>query len=529
MNEAAWIIDQLVLQGVSHFCIAPGSRSTPLVLAAADHPDAQTHVHFDERGLAFFALGLSQGLRVPAALISTSGTAAGNLLPAVMEAHQTQTPLILLTADRPHELRDCGANQTTDQIKLFQPFVRWQCDLPSALSESYFRSAVAQALFHATQNPPGPVHLNCPLREPFSLQKTSFSRGKSIPLHLSSCTPATLPSYRSSARGVLLVGRLPHPDDIHPILSLAKRLQWPVCADILSNARCTPTPEQIRHYDWIFKRGCPLKPDLILHFGERLTSKKSLDWIRQDCPYVHVGPYPHLLDPARRLTARIQSDAAPFCFSFEASTDPDWLPSWKTLDEELNTLVSSHFASAPQTEASAHRALSKLLPPHTSVFLGNGMPIRDADHFLFPERARGFFSNRGLSGIDGNIATAAGLAQSTPLLALIGDQACLHDLNSLPLLNSTPHPLILIASNNFGSGIFHHLPIATSPHFERYFAAPHNWTFEKAAEMFGIPYHATDSLASIPSQTCLIELFTDRAQNHQFQKDLEASCLHALT
>lgn len=531
MNEAVWIIDQLVQQGVTQFCIAPGSRSTPLVLAAAEHPKAKTQVHFDERGLGFYAMGFAQGAKRAAAIISTSGTAVGNLLPSVMEAHHTQTPLILLTSDRPHELRDCGANQTTDQVKIFQPFVRWQIDLPCKASESYFRTTIAQAFFHACQNPPGPVHINCPFQEPFNLFP-SPQFGSPIEMPMPRLTPE--PKSAPYSRGVILIGRVSNP---RPILELAKRLQWPVFADLLSQARSHPSPEQIRHFDWILKKGTELRPDCILHFGERLTSKKSLEWLQniQPCPYIHVGPNPHLLDAARLVNVRIQAHIEEFCPSFSAKTDPSWLASWKEIDAEMDQVIEEHFQlDAPFTEAHLMRAIGDALPTDFALFFGNGMPIRDADHFLFPHLCKGFFCNRGLSGIDGNIATAAGLSDGlkTPLLAVIGDQACLHDLNSLPLLKN--RPIILVASNNFGSGMFSHLPVHQSPHFEKYWAVPHSLRFEMAAKMFDLPYISTDSdptdllIEAYQRKTSLLfEIFTSRNENYRFQKELTEKCLHA--
>jgi 2-succinyl-5-enolpyruvyl-6-hydroxy-3-cyclohexene-1-carboxylate synthase len=162
---ASWIIDQLVAQGIDQFCIAPGSRSSPLVLAAAEHSQTKTMVHFDERGLGFYALGYGKGIKKPAAVIVTSGTAVGNLLPSIMEAHHSSTPLLLLTADRPIELRFCGSNQTCDQVKIFSSFLRWEIDLPVEQEESSLRSFIAQGVFHTLANPPGPVQINCQFRE----------------------------------------------------------------------------------------------------------------------------------------------------------------------------------------------------------------------------------------------------------------------------------------------------------------------------------------------------------------------------
>jgi len=543
MKEAFWMIDQLVQQGVNHFCIAPGSRNTPLALAAAQYPDVNIHVHFDERGLGFYTMGLAQGSAAPAAIIATSGTAVGNLLPSVMEAHHSSVPMILLTADRPAELRDCGANQTTDQVKIFQPFVRWQADLPPTLNEGYFRSMMAQACFHAQQNPRGPVQINCQFREPFQLIGPSLPKGSPIQLSFPKLKPdlSALKPWERFTKGLILIGRLDSPESLLPILQLAERLQWPIFADLLTHARCHPTHEQIRHFDWILKSGCELKPDMILHFGERVTSKKTLEWLQElhPCPYLHVDPRPSLLDPARLQTGRIQANASEFCPLFEAKTDPDWLKSWKEWDRQIDGTVESFFAENPRfTEGHAMRIIGEILPSHYPVFLGNGMPIRDADHFLFPKNScKGFFVNRGLTGIDGNIATAAGLSNGSnaPLLAFIGDQACLHDLNSFALLKKTKYPLTLIVSNNYGSGIFHHLPIVKCPHFEKYWGAAHDWNFEDIARMFELPYVRTDSDpreelsdAFQSGKSSVVEIITSRHYNHQFQMELTERCQQIL-
>lgn len=502
----SWIIDQFIQQGINHFCIAPGSRSSPLVLAACEHKKAKLHVHYDERGLGFFALGIAKATRRPVVVIATSGTAIGNLLPCVMEAHHTATPLILLTADRPSELRDCGANQTTDQVKIFQSFVRWQVDLDSSLDEAYFRSIAVQAYFYACQNPPGPIQINCPFRDPM-YRNVSITEGKPFPIHF---PRQRIEKYETKcAKGLILIGRLPDPDDVLSILELAERLHWPVCADILSNARCYPTVEQIKFFDWIEKP----TPEFVLHFGERMTSKRMLEWLKIVKPeMVHVSPWPALQDPNRLLSGRVQADIPEFCTFFEGNTDLNWLNQWEDLEPQFTE-------NGAFTEVHAMRKISDLLPPDFGVFLGNGMPIRDGDHFLFPKECRGFFGNRGLSGIDGNIATIGGLAEEMPILGIIGDQTALHDLNSLPLLKKTKYPVVLLISNNFGSGMFHHLPIVQAPHFETYWAAAHDLQFEHAAKMFGIPYSPFNDLENIfeTGHSAIVELFTDRKANYEYQ------------
>lgn len=506
MSQAAWIIDTLIQHGITHFCIAPGSRSAPLALAAAEHPLAKITVHYDERGLGFYALGISLATNVPTAIITTSGTAIGNLMPAVMEAHYSHIPLILLTADRPHELRNCGANQATDQVKIFGTFASCM-DLSPHIDEKSIRSIVSESVFQSLHKKP--IHLNCPFQEPLHA-KPIFSSKKPVLFSLPTLTAKPLST--TAKRGVILLGNT-HQDPT-PVLDLAKRLQWPVFADLLSQARQTPTPEQIRHFDYLIRNPCELKPDLILHFGDRFISKSYLEW-EKDCERVHVSPFPHLQDPSRSLSQRIQSDIAPFCETLSALTDPEWLPSWQELDKLAST--DEFFAENAFTEAHAIRTLPSQYP----IFFGNSMPIRLADSFYFPRKAPQIFANRGLSGIDGNIATIAGIAEGlqSPIVAFIGDQTALHDLNSLPLLKK--HKILLIISNNYGGAIFDHLPVSESPHLDRLFTATHSWNFEKAAQIFDIQYVKKEkNIDNLPDYG-IVELITDRKENYLFQKSLK--------
>ena len=511
MTQSAWIIDQLVDQGVTKFCIAPGSRSAPLALAVAEHPRATTTIHYDERGIGFYALGIGKGKKFPAAIITTSGTAVANLLPSVMEAHHSEVPLILLTADRPHELRACGANQTTDQIKLFANAIRFQIDLSPHLLEKDLRSIIAQSFSASLQNPKGPVHINCPFQEPLFHPISCKSKGNPIPCVFP--TLSTPPMSTEAKRGVILLGSIP--SDPTPVMQLAKRLKWPIFADLLSNAKSKKSEEQIHHFDFLIRSPNTPTPDYLLHFGDRLTSKHVLEWAKET-PLIHVSPSPFLQDPARRLTLRVQSDIKPFCDTFQAEGDSSWLTLWKQMDEEIDLLIEEHFQTSPYTEAHAIRDLPKDRP----LFLANSMPIRHANHFFFPNPKIPIFANRGLSGIDGNIATAAGIADAlqSPLLAFIGDQTALHDLNSLPLIKK--QKILLIISNNFGGGIFDHLPVAKSPFLDAVFAASHAWHFEHAAKMFDIPYIRMEKqLGNLPSFG-IVELITDRKENHAFLTSL---------
>lgn len=503
MQIAAWLIDQLVLQGVKHFCIAPGSRSTSLALAAEEHPETTTHVHFDERGLGFFALGISMGTKAPAAVIVTSGTAVANLASSAWEATASGHPLLLLTADRPAELHDCGANQTMDQAHLFGSGVVWQTDIPPDLGEKIVRSLGAQGVFHARQG--GAVHLNCRFREPFDLSQVRCPAGAPFFSSQPILSPPE-PIERSEKRGLIAVGAL-H-EDPTPIGALAKRLQWPIFADILANLH---TEEKISSFDRLLGSE---KPDFVLHFGARLTSKKFPEWI-QEIPTFHVGPDPKLVDPTRSLQGRIQSHIAPFCATFSAKTDPSWLPLWKEKAASYEKKLSTALKMEPFGPAHALRSASQAWK-QGAVFLGNSLPIREAN--LYASFQVPVFANRGVSGIDGSIATAAGIAAGTkkPVLAWIGDQAALYDLNSLALL--TRYPITLVIVNNRGGGIFSHLPVATSPHLNRLFTAEHSWDFEQAAKMFSLPYVKVSEEFSDQLSPGVVEFMTCRDHSLRLAK-----------
>ncbi|MDE3055713.1 MAG: 2-succinyl-5-enolpyruvyl-6-hydroxy-3-cyclohexene-1-carboxylic-acid synthase [Verrucomicrobiota bacterium] len=498
-GDAAFLIDQLIAQGVTLFCIAPGARSASLTSFLARDSRTETIVHYDERGLAFYALGYGKGAKTPAVIVTTSGSAVGNLLPAVMEAYHSCTPLILITADRPPESRSCGANQTTDHLPLLSSFVRWQADLPPTLSSSYFRSIAAQAFSHATQNPPGPVHLNVQIRDP-SLPLTSCPRGD--PVSLLSSEIVAPSTHTAQKKGLIVIGEIP--SSPLPILDLAKRLRWPVCADLLSNARVYPTEEQLRHPDEIIAAEPHLKPDFLLHFGTRRILKESLPWPID----LHVSPYPFLIDPSRTVKGRACSNIASFCQDFSApAADPAWLAAWKKADAKCAPPLASRLVE----EKKAMDLLAQIAPPDTLFFFGNSLAIRLADLSFFPKSPFGFAANRGLSGIDGNIATAAGLAKGAKkrLIAWIGDQTALHDLNSLPLLHTVKGPITLVICNNFKGAIYSALPLPfahwreTKTHIE----APHCWTFEQAATMFHLPYSSFDAISF--SNSSLVEFIPE--------------------
>jgi 2-succinyl-5-enolpyruvyl-6-hydroxy-3-cyclohexene-1-carboxylate synthase len=542
LNLSNLLIEQLVALGIEHFCLAPGSRSSPVALAIA-RLAPHSVIHFDERGLAFYALGLAKATRKPVALLTTSGTAVGNLLPAVMEAHHDHVPLILITADRPAELRDCSANQTTDQIKLFANCVRYQVDLPlsdPAFSMRYLASIVSHALFCAQLPRPGPVHLNCMLREPFipgtpKEQPRFFEAGQLV------AAPATVQAWAARLseikRGWILLGALPHGIDPAPYLALAETLGWPIYPDVLSQCRTRQEAVLITHIDLLAKAGCAQPPEAVVHFGGR-TLSKALHQILQKAPpplYLHVSDYPTLLDPDFIITHRLYACGRAFaeqlCAALEMRADREWLTLW----QEANTDITTYLEVARLTEPGVVRHAAYLAAGKAAFFLANSMPVRDADAFLPRlEAPLPVFGNRGASGIDGNIATAAGIAHGLgkPVIAFLGDLAFLHDMNSLALLKSVP--LCLIVINNQGGGIFSFLDISKESEgiFEKFIATSHALHFASAAALFDIPYFR-DDLTPLDSffqkpRAMLIEVCTDRKENARLHAEITQRLKEAL-
>jgi 2-succinyl-5-enolpyruvyl-6-hydroxy-3-cyclohexene-1-carboxylate synthase len=546
MNEkfAKLIVDHLVEHGVRRFCISPGSRSTPLAYAVSQDDRIDPLVHFDERGMAFHAFGFAKGAKAPVALIVTSGSAVGNLMPAVMEASHEGIPLIILTADRPPELRDAGANQSCDQVKIFSSYVRWECDLPcpdASLPDGYIGSTIAQAVYRATHSPKGPVHLNCMFREPFFTNPSFFIRG-SCHYETSHTTVSThtieqwAKRFSSAERGVIIAGSLTTPRSLKSIYALSEHLHWPILPDILSGIRSDGVQHNvIPYYDAILKIAPDLRPDLILHLGGSLVSKTTLQWIQKVNPrtYVMVADHPYRHDPNHILTHRIQCDPTLFCEQIVPfiSRRGSWLDIWQTYSENIENQIDS--LTGQLTEPGLFRFLHHHLPTHWALFLANSMPIRDADQFFFPRFFRGpIFGKRGLSGIDGNIAAAIGISEGSqrPTLAVIGDQTALHDINSLAMAHKAKHPTVFLIVNNKGGGIFSFLPVAEKKEFaETFVAAAHPFDFEHAARMFKLPYYPLSDFSQLSralkeEKSCLIEMETNRAENFELHQHI-TSCL----
>ncbi len=549
-------IKELIHQGVRTFCISPGSHSAPLAISASEQPLAETIVHYDERGLGYFALGIAKKSKKAVAIIVTSGTAVGNLLPPVMEAYHDHIPLIVLTADRPPELQNSGANQTTDQNNIFSGYLRYQHTFPcpsEKISTRTIGSFVGYASSYALSNPQGPIQLNFMLRKPLYRTseykalsagskngldyspKTAFLSGKlSIPEHE---VKKIADELTEPKKGIILVSGTEYIDN-ELVYRLSRYLQWPVFPDILSSLRYGgDSPGVIGYYDLIVKAlGSheDFRPDAVLLIGDRLVSQKLMEWIALAKPasFIQISKHFSKSDPLHRITTKISAEVRPFITKLLEYIHPKKPSSWHNLWDELNqlatTALNSYFSDNNDfTEPGIFYFLKTYLEKNKTLFLSNSMPIRNAESFYFPSAPSGqIFANRGLSGIDGNIATIAGIAKASeePVIGCVGDQSLLHDLNSLELIKKYPSKLILI--NNNGGDIFSFLAGQESPEvFEKIFTAPHNKTFENAAKLFGINYQLPSSYESLEEALntpgpILIEAQTKPLENRKIHHEI---------
>lgn len=565
---ASLIIQELVRCGVAQFIITPGSRSTPLVLAAADH--AQSVVHYDERGAAFYAVGYGKTAHQPAVLICTSGTAVANYYPAIIEASLSCIPLILLTSDRPVELRDTGAPQAMNQVRIFGSYLRWSFDLPGfdeAIHPEMILTTIDQGYYRACRTPQGPVQINVMFREPFTPDKhtSSFPLPASLQRWQTSKKPYTeysapnqciqkttidriIDKIQQAQRGIIIAGYLPVRTNKGAFYDCIQKLQWPLFADITSGLRFHPDVSQLvlTHYDSFLRNPefrKQVSPDLILHFGNTPVSKYLLKYIQESrTEYIHVAHHPYRIDPHHMITERCEADAEEIVTAISAVTPKSGsailsaLLKAEACSREL--ILQNMNTGVPLTEYAIANVIGAKAPPNSGLYLANSMPVRDADGFMAPaSEAITVSANRGVNGIDGTISTAAGFAAGLqqPVTVIMGDLAFLHDMNALTIVHKSKIPLIIILINNNGGGIFSFLPIAEyQQHFEQYFGTPHGMSFQGAAELFAIPYRNPQDIIQLQNDyadavhsgmSTIIEIRSDRVRNAAAHKQLwESIC-----
>ena len=521
---ALTLVDELARAGVTDACLAPGSRSAPLALALAEHPRIAVHVHLDERSAAFFALGAAKRSGRPVAVVCTSGTAAANLHPAVLEADQARTPLLVLTADRPPELRGTGANQATDQLKLYGSAVRWFCEAGVPADDPaagrYWRSLASRAVAEATGTPAGPVHLNLAFAEPLvpaalggdpAPGRPDGAPWTSAPAARPAADPgdvaALAEAVRATPRGLLVAG---WGVDLDPAVvdGFAAASGWPVLADPLSGARRGPAV--VSTYDGLVRApafAAAHRPSLVVRAGAAPTSKALTGWLDASVPQVLVDPAGGWLDPGRAASLRLTADPSALLAAVTARLggpgpgDPwrhDWLDADRRAREAIDGLLDDW---AEPFEGRVARDLVAWMPDGGTLVVGSSMPVRDVDAFARPRDGLRFVANRGLSGIDGFVATALGVAAAgeEPVAALCGDLTLLHDASSLLGAAGRPRGAVLVVCDNDGGGIFSFLPQARLPGalFEPLFGTPHGLDLAALAAAARVPATVVEKAAGL--------------------------------
>jgi 2-succinyl-5-enolpyruvyl-6-hydroxy-3-cyclohexene-1-carboxylate synthase len=582
-------VDELARSGMRHVCIAPGSRSTPLALTIAQHPALHVWMHLDERSAAFFALGMARALNEPVALLCTSGTAAANFFPAVVEASSACVPLLLLTADRPPELRDIGATQTIDQNRLYGSYPKWfvEVTLADATPEllRYARTLACRAVATAAAAPAGPVHLNFPFREPLvPVAADPPARMSGIdtlawygrpdgepwvtvrnapPVAQADAIRDIIAQLASARHPLIICGPQFDADLAVPLGALANAIQAPLLADPLSqlrwgsHCRCAA----IDRYDAALRdeaTAAALVPDVVLRVGALPTSKALLQYVQRHGTARHMvvdaarWPDPALVaaevihaDPrllSEQLLACIQDESG------RRAVDADWLPAWRNVNALTDSALTEYMAARDEPfEGATLAEIANAIPDGGTLFVSSSMPVRDLDAFASgDDRNIRVLANRGANGIDGVVSSALGAAAARgerspndgPLVLVIGDVAFYHDMNGLLAARLHALDATVVLLNNDGGGIFSFLPQAALPaHFEQLFGTPHGLHFKPVAELYGAQYHGADSLQSLRAGVLagidgtglhIVEMRSDRARNLVLHREAWARVAAAL-
>jgi 2-succinyl-5-enolpyruvyl-6-hydroxy-3-cyclohexene-1-carboxylate synthase len=545
------LCDELARCGVEHACTSPGSRCTPIVLSLVREPKIRCWSHIDERCAAFFALGAAKASGRPVALTCTSGTAAANFAPAVIEAHHARVPLIVLTADRPPELRDVGAGQTIDQLKLYGDAVKWFVELDTSEGSPerlrLIRQLACRAYWTALEGRPGPVHVNVPLREPLVLDEPlpadATGRHGARPYVQRSgaapAPPARLPELRS--RGLVVAGRHKRDPELgQAVARFAERATYPLLADPLSDARHGPA--SIRHYDLLVRDEEfteRMRPELVIRVGDLPTSKPLRAWLAalSGVEQIALDAEEAWQDPAGVLSGMVTADptATLRTLAPEHPIDPEWLAGWRAADDA----AAAEIAQALGDELSEPLVAARLgdwLHQDATLLVASSMPIRDVELFFAAhELSPRVVSNRGANGIDGTVSTAFGIAaaQTGPVVLLIGDVALAHDIGGLLATRRLDLAVTIVLLNNDGGGIFHFLPVATQRDaFEEHVATPHGLDFETVAALYGCDHERPETVdalkralarATSSHGTTIIEVRTDREQNLALHRSIAAA------
>lgn len=558
-NYVVNFVDALVNNGLTDVVISPGSRSTPLAMTMCEHQAIQEWVIIDERSAAFFALGMAQQTNRPVALVCTSGSAAANYFPAIVEAYHNRIPLIILTTDRPHELRDIGAPQAIDQIKMYGNYVKWFKEM--LLPESYerviedVRRTAMLAMLKAMSDNPGPVHLNFPFREPLIPDFTVNGISEKLQIHSSPMNefPLTMGGEKrlneeqlqsiinlvdGKKRGVFVVGPQRDLRLVNAISKLASTWNVPILVDPLSQMR-SGTHEKshlITMYDAILRDEMireRLKPDFIIRFGAMPVSKMLLFYLEQheDIPQIIIENSSGYRQPTKNIANVVHAHNVHLCHELLQLTNDhfrrlpeEWLNLWQTSEK---IAISHLFSKANEslTEGEAVRCLLDVIPHESYIYIGNSMAVRDLDTFFKPtEKKLEILNNRGVNGIDGVVSSALGASVHGERVTLvIGDLSFYHDLNGLLAAKHYEIDITVLLINNDGGGIFSFLPQADEPkYFEKLFGTPLGIDFSQAVNMYDGHFARANDLPDLQEKLSqsyarkglsVVEVVTDREEN----------------
>lgn len=531
----------LVHLGVTDVVISPGSRSTPLAYACMKQEGLTVYRQIDERSAAYFALGMAKASGRPVMLLCTSGTAAANYFPAIVEAYYARVPLLVVTADRPHELREVGAPQAINQLNLFGSHVKWAADLPMPEADNqldFLTRHLHRSVASAKSEPKGPVHLNVPFREPLRIdfEQSYESRGEMThftgEFTLNEETKSFLIEMLEAERGLFVVGEMTSPMPAE-FWTFIQHQQWPVLADPLSNLRANVARENqhliIDSYDALLKNEefkNEMKPDVVIRVGPQPVSKPLTLYLTSVKPdtYIIFDESPMMRDAQSIVTHHIQAAAnGLWQLPIGAKSANGYTEKWRQATELYWRVVEQHCAEEVDEGVLAKVLFDEL--DGCQLVVGSSMPIRDVDTFFKTnERDVKIYSNRGANGIDGVVSTAFGVqaAAKRPTYLFIGDLSFLHDMNGLIASKMQETDLTVVIMNNDGGGIFSYLPQSEEErHFEALFGTPTGLKFEDAARMYDAEYAAVETTEQLVSAlrnekhkpVKIIEVFTDRQQN----------------
>jgi 2-succinyl-5-enolpyruvyl-6-hydroxy-3-cyclohexene-1-carboxylate synthase len=564
---ASILVETFQRLGLTTAVICPGSRSTPLAVAFAQNEKIAAIPVLDERSAAFFALGIAKQSGLPVVVVCTSGTAGANFYPAIIEAKESRVPLLILTADRPPELRDCHSGQTIDQVKLYGNYPNWQAELAVPCLEMemlrYLRQIIVYAWERSQTPTPGSVHLNIPFRDPlapipqFDTQTLQSQLKEDFFTSITSITHYPYPRSQAGAwerhyplqewlecdRGMMIAG-VAQPgkaqEYVRAIAHLSQTLKYPVLAEGLSPLRnyADLNPYLISTYDLILRSrqsAQQLTPEIVIQIGDLPTSKQLREWLQIAQPRQWIiDPSHHNLDPLHGKTTHLGlsiEQLSLFPSSSPSQREVSYLQMWCDAEAKVRSAIDKTMARETDLfESKTPWLLSEILPPGTPIFIANSMPVRDVEFFWKPNNlAIQPFFNRGANGIDGTLSTALGIAhRNQSSVMLTGDLALLHDTNGFLLRNKFVGHLTIILINNNGGGIFEMLPIAKfEPPFEEFFATPQDIDFSQLCATYGVEHQLVNDwekfkylLNPLPIRGIrVLELRTNRKADARWRQD----------